>query len=72
MNLRGHSKVLQTILEYLYPFTRSPDLNPVEEASAKLKYMLKYKYQEIIFNNLEYALLMTVENITPANYFCLI
>ena len=42
-------------MELLYLPTYSPDLNPDEEVFSKLKYLLKYQYQDIVFENLEYA-----------------
>ena len=35
----------------------SPDLNPVEEVFSKLKYLLKHRCQDSVFENLEYAVL---------------
>ena len=46
-----------------------PDLNPVEEVFWKLKYLLKYKYRELVWQNLEYALLRAVGDVTAADMF---
>lgn len=47
----------------------SPDLNPVEEVFSNLKYLLKYKYQDFVFENLEYAVLRVVGDITAADLY---
>ena len=70
-NLLAHhgetERALRSFLEYidvelLFLPVYSPDLNPVE-AFSKLKYLLRYRYQDIIFDNLEYAVLKAVERI---------
>ena len=45
----------------------SPDLNPVEEVFLKLKYLLKYRYQELVWDNVEYAVLRAVGEVTAAD-----
>ena len=47
----------------------SPDLNPVEEVFSKLKYLLKYRYQELVWDNLEYAVLRAIEDVTAADMY---
>ena len=42
-------------MELLYLPAYSPDLNPDEDVFSKLKYLLNYQYQDIVFENLEYA-----------------
>ena len=45
-------------MELLYLPAYSTDLNPVEEVFSKLKYLLKYQYQDIVFENVEFAVCM--------------
>ena len=47
----------------------SPDLNPVEEVFSKLKYLLKYRYQELVWDNLEYAVLRAIGDVTAADMY---
>lgn len=54
-------------MELLFLPVYSPDLNPVEEVFSKLKYLLKYNYQHVVFENLEYAILCALEDITAAD-----
>ena len=42
-------------MQLLYLPVYSPDFNPAEEMFSKLKYLLKYRYQDVVFDNLEYA-----------------
>ena len=41
----------------------------MEEVFSKFKYLLKYKNQEIVFDNLEYAVLMATKDITLADLY---
>ena len=52
-------------IELLYLPIYSPDLNPVEEAFSKMKYLLKYRYREHVYENLELAVLHVVQDIGP-------
>ena len=52
-------------IELVYLPVYSPDLDPVDEAFLKLKYLLKYRYQHIVHWNLELALLHALYDITP-------
>ena len=61
--LREFSKEISIELVYLPVY--SPDLNPVEEAFLKLKYLVKYRYQCIFHRNLELALPHALDDITP-------
>lgn len=54
------------LIELLFLPVYSPDLNPVEEVFSKLKYLLKYRYQDSVFENLEYAVLRAVGDITSS------
>ena len=56
-------------MELLFLPVYSPDLNPVEEVFSKLKHLLKYKYRELVWENLEYALLRAVGDVTAADMF---
>ena len=44
----------------------SLDPNPVEEVFSKLKYLLKYRHKDFVFENLEYAVLRADGDITAA------
>ena len=44
-------------------------MNPVEEVFSKLKYLLKYTYNHILFENLEYAIWQAVGDITAADMY---
>lgn len=55
-------------IELLYLPAYSPDFNPVEEVFPKLKYLLKYNYQDIVYDNLVYAVLLALNDITSADY----
>ena len=39
-------------------------MNPVEEVFAKLEFLLKYKYNNIVLDNLEYAIWLALADIT--------
>ena len=56
-------------VELLFLPVYSPDMNPVEEVFAKLKYLLKYKYNNIVFDNLEYAIWLALADITPGDMY---
>ena len=56
-------------MELLYLPTYSPDLNPDEEVFSKLKYLLKYQYQDIVFENLEYAVWCAVGDLEAADMY---
>ena len=56
-------------IELLFLPVYSPDLNPVEEVFSKLKHFLKYRYQDSVFENLEYAVLRAVGDITAADLY---
>ena len=47
----------------------SPDLNPIEEVFSKLKYLLKYRYRELVWENLEYTVLRAVRDVTAADMY---
>ena len=48
----------------------SPDLDTVQEVFSKLKYLSKYRYQELVWDNLEYAVLnFLFQNILT--FYCL-
>ena len=47
----------------------SPDFNPVEEVFSKLKYLLKYRYQDIVFDNLEYAVWCALGDLEAADLY---
>ena len=47
----------------------SPDLNSVEKVFSWLKYLLKYRYQELVWDNLEYAVLTAVGDVTAADMY---
>ena len=65
--LRGFLNDLGMELVFLPVY--SPDLNPVEEVFSKLKYLLKYRYQEQVWDNLEYAVLRAVGDVTAADMY---
>ena len=50
----------------------SPDFNPVEEVFSKLKYLLKYRYQDIVFDNLEYAVWCAISDLEAADVYGII
>ena len=56
-------------IELLYLPAYSPDLNPDEEVFSKLKYLLKYQYQDIVFENLEYAVWCAVGDLEAADMY---
>jgi DNA-binding transcriptional ArsR family regulator len=56
-------------VELLFLPVYSPDMNPVEEVFSKLKYLLKYKYNNIVFDNLEYAIWLALADITPGDMY---
>lgn len=56
-------------MELLFLPAYSPDLNPVEEVFSKLKYLLMYRYNNIVFDNLEYAIWTALANITAADMY---
>ena len=56
-------------MELVFLPVYSPDLNPVEEVFSKLKYLLKYRYQELVWDNLEYAVLRAVRDVTAADMY---
>ena len=41
----------------------------VEEVFSKLKYLLKYRYQELVWDNVEYAVLRAVGDVTAADMY---
>ena len=43
----------------------SPDLNPVEEACSKLKNLLKYRYRNLVHQNLDFGILHGLDDIMP-------
>ena len=45
----------------------SPDLNTVREVFSKLKYLSKYTYQELVWDNLEYAVLRAFGDVTATD-----
>ena len=47
----------------------SPDLNSIEEVFSKVKYLLKYRYRELVWENLEYAVLRVVRDVTAADMY---
>ena len=47
-------------IELVFLPVYSLDLNPTEEVFSKLKYLLKYRYWELVWENLAYALLRAV------------
>ena len=47
----------------------SPDMNPVEEVFSKLKYLLKYRYNNIVFDNLEYAIWLALADIKAVDMY---
>ena len=60
-------------MELLFLPAYSPDLNPDEEVFSKLKYLLKYQYQDIVFEKLEYAVCTRISFILlnrPFPSFC--
>ena len=56
-------------MELLYLPAYSPDLNPDEEVFSKLKYLLKYQYQDIVFENLEYAVWCALGDLEAADMY---
>ena len=56
-------------MELVFLPVYSPDLNPVEEVFSKLKYLLKYRYQELVWDNLEYAVLRAIGDVTAAHMY---
>ncbi|CAB3997076.1 Ankyrin repeat domain-containing 34B [Paramuricea clavata] len=56
-------------VELLFLPVYSPDFNPVEEVFSKLKYLLKYTCQDIVFQNLEFAIWCAVGDITAADTY---
>ena len=54
-------------MELIFLPVYSPDLNPVEEVFSKLKYLLKYRYQELVWDNLEYTVLRAIGDVTAAD-----
>ncbi|XP_044167748.1 uncharacterized protein LOC122951772 [Acropora millepora] len=56
-------------MELLYLPSYSLDLNPDEEVFSKLKYLLKYQYQDIVFENLEYAVWCAVGDLEAADMY---
>ena len=56
-------------MEVLYLPAYSPDLNPDEEVFSKLKYLLKYRYQDIVFENLKYAVWFAVGDLEAADMY---
>ena len=56
-------------MELIFLPVYSPDLNPVEEVFSKLKYLLKYRYQELVWDNLEYAVLRAVGDVIAADTY---
>ena len=56
-------------MELVYLPAYSPDFNPVEETFSKLKYLLKYRYQDIVFDNLEHAVWCSVGDLEAADMY---
>ena len=56
-------------MELLFLPVYSPDFNPVEEVFSKLKYLLKYRYQDIVFDNLEYAVWCALGDLEAAELY---
>ena len=56
-------------MELLYLPAYSPDFNPDEEVFSKLKYLLKYRYEDIVFDNLEYAVWCAVGDLEAADMY---
>ena len=56
-------------IELLFLPVYSLDLNPVEEVFSKMKYLLKYRYEDSVFENLEYTVLRVVGDITAADLY---
>lgn len=54
-------------MELLFLPAYSPDFNPDEEVFSKLKYLLKYRYQDVVFENLEYAVWCAVSDLEVAD-----
>ena len=65
--LRSFQNNLEMELVFLSVY--STDLNPVEEVFLKLKYLLKYKYQEPVWGNLKYAVLRAIGDVTAADMY---
>ena len=77
-NLAAHhgeaERALQSFLndldiELVFLPVYSPDLNPTEEVFSKLKYLLKYRYRELVWENLEYAVLRAVRDVTATDMY---
>ena len=47
----------------------SPDLNSVEKVFSRLNYLLTYRYQKLVWDNLEYAVLTAVGDVTAADMY---
>ena len=56
-------------MQLLYLPVYSPDFNPAEEMLSKLKYLLKYRYQDVVFDNLEYAVWCAVGDLEAADTY---
>jgi transposase len=56
-------------MELIYLPAYSPDFNPDEEVFSKLKYLLKYRYQDIVFDNLEYAVWCALGDLEAADMY---
>ena len=56
-------------MELIYLPAYSPDLNPDEEVFSKLKYLLKYQYQDIAFENLGYAVWCVLGDLQAADMY---
>jgi transposase len=56
-------------MEFLFLPVYSPDFNPAEEVFSKLKYLLKYQCQDIVFDNLEYAVWCAVGDLEAADFY---
>ncbi len=56
-------------MELLFLPVYSPDMNPVEEVFSKLKYLLKYRYNNIVFDNLEYAIWLALADIKAVDMY---
>ena len=57
----------EILIDLLYLPVYSPDLNLVEECFSKMKYLLKYPLTDMVYQNLELAILHAVEAIEPAD-----
>ena len=56
-------------MELIFLPVYSPDLNPVEEVFSKLKYLLKHRYQELVWDNVEHAVLRAIRDVTAADMY---